>query len=476
MAESKNKVKTGGADEKPKDEKNLAADASPTPADPAAVKDGAEKDAPGAGMKITGIHFIKGEAAEKKTDNANLSPPGDVRVSSEAVDGMMDDKKKAALDGAEAKMLAEDFAEPAAPPKDGADGKEKKAKKTREARPTDGVKKDKAASIGGAGTTPQERTAAIAKAALEKADAPPPPEPPRDATRPGPNETIAYIDLAELHPFKNHPFQVRDDEAMKNLVQSVKERGVNQPALVRPREGGGYELVAGHRRQRASELAGLKNVPCIVRNMTDDEAILAMTESNFNQRAEILPSEKAQALKIQLDAIKRQGARFKGVAAGDVDKRSNEIVAERNGMKYKTVQRFIALTNLAPELSQLMDAGKVGTTTVGYQLSFLKPKSQKYIAMAIEAETPVPTEEKVKRMRYLEQKNLLNSDAIDGIMMDENKKEDRKVVLNSQELDKYFSAEKTPAQMKEVILKAMDAYKEKQPLEFGKPEKKQQER
>ena len=168
----------------------------------------------------------------------------------------------------------------------------------------------KAASVGGGGIggksgqtpakeqTPQEKTAAMAKAAIEKygtppentksaQDAPTVPEPPRDATRPGEKETIVYIDHAELHPFKNHPFQVRDDDSMKSLVESVKERGFDQAALVRPREEGGYEIVAGHRRQAAAELAGYTNLPCVVRKMTDEEAILAMTESNFTYRSEI---------------------------------------------------------------------------------------------------------------------------------------------------------------------------------------------
>jgi len=215
---------------------------------------------------------------------------------------------------------------------------------------------------------------------------PPPPEPPKDATRSGEAETIVYIDHADLHPFKDHPFQVRDDDAMKTLVASVKDRGVDQPAIVRPREEGGYELVAGHRRQHASELAGLKNVPCVVRNMTDDEAILAMAESNFNQRDQILPSERAQALKMQLDAIKRQGSRFDGVAKGDVGKRSNEIVADRNKMAVKQVQRYISLNKLVPDLMKLVDDKKI-PFTAAVELSYIKPKNQNYIAVAIVGNT-----------------------------------------------------------------------------------------
>ena len=149
---------------------------------------------------------------------------------------------------------------------------------------------------------------------------------------------------------------------MKGLVESVKDNGVHQPALVRPREGGGYEIIAGHRRQRASELAGFANMPCIVRNMTDDEAILAMTDDNLRHREKILPMEKAQSLKMQVEAISHQGTKMEGVAAGDVGKRSTEIVGERNGMNYKQVQRYIRLTELVPELQSMVNEKKLSFT------------------------------------------------------------------------------------------------------------------
>jgi len=226
------------------------------------------------------------------------------------------------------------------PPKDKAEkapGEDKPQKVEHAPRLPKAPKADKQAAVaGGSVISGSSATAQEVPAAEPEVTAP------KDATRPGIKETVVYITHAELHPFKHHPFQIRDDEAMKSLVESVKDRGIDQPALVRPREDGGYELVAGHRRQHAAELAGYTNIPCIVRNMTDDEAILAMTESNFNQRAEILPSERAQALKMQLDAIKRQGARSEGIANGDVGKRSNEVIAERNKMSIKNVQRYIA--------------------------------------------------------------------------------------------------------------------------------------
>ena len=325
-----------------------------------------------------------------------------------------------------------------------------------------GPKPEKQVSGGGISGDNAGKDAALA------ADEPPPA--PRDATRPGAAESIVYIGHADLHPFKAHPFQVRDDEAMKSLVESVKERGIDQPALVRPREGGGYELVSGHRRQHAAELAGFINVPCVVRNMTDDEAILAMTESNFNQRAEILPSERAKAVQMQLEAIKHQGAR-----GSEVGKRSNEVIAERNKMSIKNVQRYIALNNLVPELMQQVDDKRM-KFTVAVELSYIKPKNQEYIAVAIDAQQSTPSGAQAQRMRELDQKGVLNGDIIDGIMIEE-KREEIKVILNSQELGKYFGPESSPRDMKDQILKILDEWKDRQPPELAKPVKvKEQEK
>jgi ParB-like chromosome segregation protein Spo0J len=350
---------------------------------------------------------------------------------------------------------------------------EKTEKPKQTGKPPKDVKGDKkAANVGGGGIggTGGKSGQTSAKEETPPQNVAPVPEPPRDANRINEKEEIVYLDHSEIHPFKNHPFQVRDDEAMKTLVESVKERGVDQAALVRPREGGGYEMVAGHRRQAASIAAGIKNLPCIVRKMTDEEAVLAMTESNFNQRSEILASERAQALKMQLNAIKRQGERFKGVAAGDVGKRSNEIVAERNQMSVKTVQRYIALNNLVPDMMNLVDDKKV-SFMAALEISYIKPKNQGYIAMNIESQQSAPTSGQAQRMRELDNKNALNADVIDGIMLEE-KKEEIKVIISGQELAKYFGEEKTPKEMKDTILKLLDEYKAKQPPELDKPGKK----
>ena len=229
------------------------------------------------------------------------------------------------------------------------------------------------------------------------APAPEPPPQPRDATR-AEKEEIVYLKLSELFPFKDHPFGVRDDAEMKGLVESVKDNGVHQPALVRPREGGGYEIIAGHRRQRASELAGFANMPCIVRNMTDDEAILAMTDDNLRHREKILPMEKAQSLKMQVEAISHQGTKMEGVAAGDVGKRSTEIVGERNGMNYKQVQRYIRLTELVPELQSMVNEKKLSFTPA-VEISFIKPKNQRFIAVSIEGEQASPSLSQAQELR-----------------------------------------------------------------------------
>ena len=204
----------------------------------------------------------------------------------------------------------------------------------------------------------------------------PEPSAPRDATRPV-KEEIVYLNLSDLHPFKNHPFGVRDDAEMQGLVESVKAAGVNQPALVRPREDGGYEIIAGHRRQRASELAGFANMPCIVRNMTDDEAVLAMTDDNLRHRERILPTEKAQSLKMQVEAIKHQGSR-PGEEDKDAGKRSTQVVGDRNGMNYKQVQRYIRLTELVPDLQKMVDEKKAGIYPGGRDLIYPPQKSEVY--------------------------------------------------------------------------------------------------
>ena len=337
-------------------------------------------------------------------------------------------------------------------------------------------KKDKAAQKPAPGQKPEKASKAPKPAkATPEVKAPvqaETPAAPAEAPRPGKEEQIVYIKLSELHAFKNHPFQVRNDEEMKAMVSSVRDKGVTQPAIVRPREDGGYEIVSGHRRQKASELAGFVDMPCIVRDLTDEQAITQMVEDNTNQRENILPSERAKALKMQLEAIKHQGA--KEATSGQLDpkdagRRSNEIVAERNKMTVKQVQRYIKLNDLVPDLQKMMDAGQIKFTPA-VELTYIKPKNQRYIAVAIEGQQSAPSLSQAQRMRELDQKGVLNGDVIDGIMM-EDKKEVDKVILTGAELGKYFGKETTPREMKDQIIKLLDDWKGQQ-KEVAKPEKK----
>lgn len=293
-----------------------------------------------------------------------------------------------------------------------------------------------------------------------------PPEP-RDASS-GVEEKVEYINLSELHPSPLNPFGVRDDVEMQALVESVKTGRVNQPALVRPHPDGGYEIIAGHRRHKASELAGYFNMPCIVRQMTDDEAIIAMTDDNLRHREKLLPSEKALAIKQQYEAIKHQGARGNDEEAG---KLSLAQVGERNGMSIKTVQRYLWLDDLVPELKTAMDENKLSFTPA-VEISRIRPKLQKYIAVSIEG-LGAPTQGQAKRMRELDKKKELNTDVVDMIMGEEKKKEDRNVIITGAELEKYFGPEAAPGDMKEQILSLLDEWKERQPpeLDKGKTEK-----
>ena len=314
---------------------------------------------------------------------------------------------------------------------------------------------------------PKDKAATTGAPAVAEAAAPEAPPAPRDATR-AVEEKIVYLDLTELFPFKDHPFGVRNDTEMQSLVESVKTGGVNQPALVRPREGGGYEIVAGHRRQMASELAGYKNMPCIVRNMTDDEAILAMTDDNLRHREKILPTEKALAIQKQYEAIKHQGARGDDEAAG---KLSLESVGQRNGMSVKTVQRYLWLNDLVPDLKKIMDEGRLSFTPA-VEISRIRPKHQKYIAVSIEGQQSSPSKSQAQKLREMDQKNQLNPDVIDAVLSQEKSKEGFDVIISSAELAEFFGKDKTPREMKDQIMALLGEWKEKQAPELAAPTKK----
>ena len=285
-------------------------------------------------------------------------------------------------------------------------------------------------------------------------------------------ERVRNIPLAELHPFKGHPFKVQNNEEMQRMIESIRKVGAITPALARPLPDGGYELISGHRRLAACKALGMDAMPVIVRDLTDEQAITQMVEDNTNQRENILPSERAKALKMQLEAIKHQGA--KEATSGQLDpkdagRRSNEIVAERNKMTVKQVQRYIKLNDLVPDLQKMMDAGQIKFTPA-VELAYIKPKNQRYIAVAIEGQQSAPSLSQAQRMRELDQKGVLNGDVIDGIMM-EDKKEVDKVILTGAELGKYFGKETTPREMKDQIINLLDDWKGQQ-KEVAKPEKK----
>ena len=284
-------------------------------------------------------------------------------------------------------------------------------------------------------------------------------------------EKVVRIPLAELHPFPNHPFHVRDDEAMQNTVDSIKEYGVLTPGIIRPREDGGYEIVAGHRRKHGSELAGLSDMPCIVREMDDDTATILMVDSNI-QREDILPSERAQAYKMKLDAIRRKAGRPAKNAeistAGNCDqvghnydgKRSVQIVADEAGESKTQVQRYIRLTELQPELQQMVDDKKIAMTPA-VELSYLKPEEQQMLLTAIDSEQATPSLSQAQRMKKLSQAGKLNDDTMLDIMMEQKKPEKCELTFSGDVLRKYFPRSYTPQRMQETIIKLLEAWVKK---------------
>lgn len=465
----------GGGAPAPKQEQPapevVSPDKAPAPeqAAPAQTEKGADapKEQKAASVSVFNFSEIMAEkkAAEKAAAQQEAKTP---------------DKAAPTSPSKEAGQKREQPKEQEQPPKRrGRPPKEDKAKSAAPAQKEAPGKKDKAAQKP-APTKKAEKAPKAPKSAKGAPEVKAPvqaetPAAPAEAPRPAKDEQIVYLKLSDLHAFKNHPFQVRNDEEMKAMVSSVRDKGVTQPAIVRPREDGGYEIVSGHRRQKASELAGFTDMPCIIRNLTDEQAITQMVEDNTNQRENILPSERAKALKMQLEAIKHQGA--KEATSGQFDpkdagRRSNEIVAERNKMTVKQVQRYIKLNDLVPDLQKMMDAGQIKFTPA-VELAYIKPKNQRYIAVAIESQQSAPSLSQAQRMRELDQKGVLNGDVIDGIMM-EDKKEVDKVILTGAELSKYFGKETTPREMKDQIIKLLDDWKGQQ-KEVAKPEKKSPE-
>ena len=277
-------------------------------------------------------------------------------------------------------------------------------------------------------------------------------------------EKVMELPVSDLHPFKNHPFKVLDDDKMRDTVQSIREHGVLVPVLVRPQSDGGYEIVSGHRRHRACLLAGIETIPAIVREMDDDAAILVMVDSNM-QRESILPSERAWAYRMKLEAIKRQGART-DLSSGQLGpkssaQRSNAIVAEQAGESVKQLQRFIRLTELIQPLLDKVDERKIAFNPA-VELSYLTPEEQTNLLDAIESEQSTPSLSQAQRMKKFSAEGSLTLDMMRAILSEEKKPVRRQVVINLEELKDKIPPNYTDEQIQQVLVKLFTQWAQKQ--------------
>ncbi len=273
-------------------------------------------------------------------------------------------------------------------------------------------------------------------------------------------EQVRQIPIGELFSFKNHPFKVLDDDSMSDTVESVKQYGVLSPLIARPRPKGGYEIISGHRRQHAAELAGLETLPVIVRQMDDDAAIILMVDSNL-QREHILPSERAFAYKMKLDAMKNQGTRSDLTSTQVVSKlRSNEKLGAENNQSRETVRRFIRLTNLIPELLDMVD-NKTVSFNPAVELSYLSPEQQQEVIRAMDDTQNFPSVSQAKRIKKLAQDGTFTTETIVAIMGEEKKSELDTVTIKNDTLRKYFPRSYTPKQMEDTIIKLLEQWQKK---------------
>ena len=273
-------------------------------------------------------------------------------------------------------------------------------------------------------------------------------------------EQVQQIPIGELFPFKNHPFKVLDDDSMSDTVESVKQYGVLAPLIARPRPEGGYEIISGHRRQHAAELAGLETLPVIVRDMSDDAAVILMVDSNL-QREHILPSERAFAYKMKLDAIKNQGVRSDLTSPQVASKfRSDDEVAKGQGISGDTVRRFIRLTNLIPELLDMVD-NKTVSFNPAVELSYLSPEQQQEVIRAMDDTQNFPSVSQAKRIKKLAQDGTFTTETVVAIMGEEKKSELDTVTIKNDTLRKYFPRSYTPKQMEDTIIKLLEQWQKK---------------
>ena len=273
-------------------------------------------------------------------------------------------------------------------------------------------------------------------------------------------EQVQQIPIGELFPFKDHPFKVLDDESMQRTVESVEQYGVLSPLIARPRPEGGYEIISGHRRQHAAQLAGLETLPVIVRNMDDDAAVLLMVDSNL-QRENILPSERAFAYKMKLEALKNQGARSDLTSVQVAPKLSTEKIGEEVGMSKDNVKRYIRLTNLVPELLDMVDEKKIAFNPA-VELSYLDEAQQRDFLEAMNDTQNAPSLSQAQRLKKLAQEGHFSYDVAFAVMGEEKKGELDKVVIKNDTLRKYFPRSYTPKQMEDTIIKLLDQWQRKQ--------------
>ena len=274
-----------------------------------------------------------------------------------------------------------------------------------------------------------------------------------------PNEKVQQIPLSKIRPFKNHPFKVVDDELMQQTIDSIMQVGILNPAIIRPMPEGGYEMVAGHRRLHAADLAGLKTIPAIVRDLTDDEAVILMVDSNL-QREEILPSERAMAYKMKLEALKHQGARTDLTSAQVAPKLSTALIGEQDNVSKDTVKRYIRLTELDPKLQQMVDEKKIALTPA-VELSYLKPEEQSLLLDTIDSEQATPSLSQAQRMKKLSGEGKLTDDTMLEIMMEQKKPEGWNLTLPIAQIKKFFPRSYTPQKMQETIMKLLEAWQKK---------------
>ena len=280
-------------------------------------------------------------------------------------------------------------------------------------------------------------------------------------------EKVQNIPLGELHPFRNHPFKVKDDAAMQDTVDSVREYGVLVPAIARPDPSGGYELIAGHRRHHASELAGKETMPVIIRDLDDDAATIIMVDSNL-QREELLPSERAFAYKMKLDAMKRQAGRPMKENRDQVGhnfsgKRTVELIAENAPDSRNQIQRYIRLTELIPTLLDMVDERKIAFNPA-VELSYLKKEEQTLLLEAMDSEQATPSLSQAQRLKKFSQQKMLSLDVMRAVMSEEKKTDLDRVTLKNETLRKYFPKSYTPKQMEDTIIKLLEGWYKKRQL------------